>query len=86
MPIFDFQCVCGKVWEALVPAGTPLIMCECGLVAERLVSAPKIGGVAAQKIKDRAIRGGASVTPPVRVTVPNNYKKSKSGTRGNRSS
>jgi hypothetical protein len=51
----------------------------------RLVSAPKIGGVAAQKIKDRAIRGGASVTPPVRVQVPNNYKKSKSGTRGNRS-
>lgn len=82
MPIYDFECSnCGAVHEDTVPSQITLKKCPlCGdLKARRLVSAPKIGGVAADKIRDRAMRGGASATMPVSVSVPKNYKKKNVG-------
>lgn len=79
MPIYDFQCSfeeCEHIFEELVPIGKDCIKCpKCDWVAFRLVSAPHIGGVAAQRIRDAALRNNYS--GPVSVSVPKTYKNKK---------
>lgn len=38
MPIYDFECPCGKITESIQPVGVEAIDCECGGTAVKIVS------------------------------------------------
>lgn len=38
MPLYEFQCECGKVLEKLVKMGTEEYPCECGKIAHQKMS------------------------------------------------
>lgn len=79
MPIFDFVCPRGHVFEQLVKlSDLEYTRCYCGELAKKTTSPPHIGGVAARKIKDRALQNPQS--NPVSVTVPRNYNKKNNAT------
>jgi putative FmdB family regulatory protein len=48
MPIYTFKCkACGKEFDKICPTGTQIAECECGLTADKQITAHKgysIGG------------------------------------------
>jgi hypothetical protein len=72
----DYSCkACGSLWEEL---GDPLACPMCGRAdeIERIFTAPKLGGFAAEKIRSRGLRHGAdSNSKRIQVTVPEKIVK-----------
>jgi hypothetical protein len=38
VPVYDHECECGKITEAIMPVDCDCIECECGKTAKRIIS------------------------------------------------